>query len=401
MRYPFGPDVLDALPEPIAELYRGLEDRLLQEICWRLDLTGQLNEVTVQDIRALRSHGIDLADIKSAIADISNRSLEDVDSLLDEVVQRNQAYYASVADAAKVTMPETIVSQADADAIKRQVQDDVGNLTRSMGFVVRVGGRPVQWLPPTQAYQWALNMAEAEVVSGAISYDQAVTRAVKQLAGGGLTSVRYEADGRVRYDQIDVAARRAVMSGVNQLCQRYSEQAVERLGTDLVEVSAHAGARNTGTGPENHASWQGKIYHWAKDGQLNRTRYPDFVERTGYGTGPGLGGWNCRHTFHPYVEGVTERTYTSDQLRSIDQKPFTYQGRTYDQYQASQKQREIERSIRKQRRIINAMEGLSGEAAAKELASAKGRLRRLNANYRAFSRAANLPTQTQRTKVLY
>lgn len=401
MRYPFGPDVLDALPEPIAELYRGLEDRLLQEICWRLDLTGQLNEVTAQDIRALRSHGIDLADIKSAIADISNRSLEDVDSLLDEVVHRNRAYYASVADAAKVTMPETIVSQADADAVKRQVQDDVGNLTRSMGFAVRVGGRPVQWLPPTQAYQWALNMAEAEVVSGAISYDQAVTRAVKQLAGGGLTSVRYEADGRVRYDQIDVAARRAVMSGVNQLCQRYSEQAVERLGTDLVEVSAHAGARNTGTGPENHASWQGKIYHWAKDGQPNRTRYPDFFERTGYGTGPGLGGWNCRHTFRPYVEGVTERTYTSDQLSSIDQKPFAYQGRTYDQYQASQKQREIERSIRKQRRIINAMEGLSGDAAAKELASAKGRLRRLSANYRAFSRAANLPTQTQRTKVVY
>ena len=400
-RYPFTPEALDALPEEVAELFRALEDRLLQEICWRLNAANQLNEVTVQDIRALRAHGIELDDIKKAIADTAGVGLDKVEELLDDVVERNQKYYDGVATAAKITIPERLVSADDIDAIKRQTKGDLRNLTQSMGFAVRVGNRPVRWLPPAKAYQWALDTAEAEVMSGAISYDQAITRAVKQLASGGLTSARYENDKRVRYDQIDVAARRAVMTGVNQTCLRYSEQAVERLQTDLVEVSAHAGARNTGSGPENHAEWQGKVYFWSKGGKTNRTRYPDFEKTTGYGRGEGLGGWNCRHTYHAYIDGVMERTYTDRQLETIDRKPFVYQERLYDQYQATQKQREIERSIRKQKRIINSMENLESEEAKKSKQEATIRLRRLNANYKAFSEKAGLPLQRERTKVLY
>lgn len=67
MKYPFTPEVLDALPEELAELYRSLEATLLEEICSRLKISGELNEVTVQDIRALRSHGIDLGEIEKAI----------------------------------------------------------------------------------------------------------------------------------------------------------------------------------------------------------------------------------------------------------------------------------------------------------------------------------------------
>lgn len=66
-KYPFQPEVLDALPEELAELFRALEITLLDEICSRLKLADQLNEVTVQDIRALRSHGIDLKDIEKAV----------------------------------------------------------------------------------------------------------------------------------------------------------------------------------------------------------------------------------------------------------------------------------------------------------------------------------------------
>ena len=187
-RYPFTPEVLDALPEKVAELFRALEDRLLQEICWRLNAANQLNEVTVQDIRALRAHGIELADIKKAIAETAGVGLDKVDELLDDVVERNQKYYSGVATAAKITIPKRLVSADDIDAIRRQTKGDLRNLTRSMGFAVRVGNRPVRWLPPAKAYQWALDMAEAEVMSGAISYDQAITRAVKQLASGGLTT---------------------------------------------------------------------------------------------------------------------------------------------------------------------------------------------------------------------
>lgn len=401
MKYPFSPAVLDALPEPIAELFRGLEDRLLQEICWRLVVSDDLNQVTVEDIRELRAHGITLDEITTAIAETTQTSLDKVDAIMDGVVERNRKYYGTLATAAEITAPRHIVDDVDVETIRRQTKDELRNLTQSMGFAVRRNGKVVKWLEPAKAYQWALDMAETEVMSGTIGYNEAIARATKQLAAGGLTSIRYESNGRVHYDQADVAARRAVMTGVNQTCQRYAEQSMERLETNLVEVSAHAGARNTGSGPENHQSWQGKLFAWNKPGQPKNTKYPDFIENTGYGTGPGLGGWNCKHHYYPFVEGVSSRTYTDKQLREIDQPPFEYQGRTYDQYQASQKQREIERSIRKQKRIQKAAEALGTEEAAKDATAAMAKIRLLNREYRLFSEAANLPLQRERTKVVY
>ncbi len=128
--------------------------------------------------------------------------------------------------------------------------------------------------------------------------------------------------------------------------------------------------------------------------------HPDFVDKCGYGHVQGIGGANCRHSYWPYIEGVSERTYTDAELEAMkpENRPKTvFEGREYDDYQATQMQRRIERSIRKQKRLRTAYEaaGLTGEAQAAGI-----RLRRLNGKYRAFSRAAGLPEQRERMKVL-
>lgn len=257
-RYPFSPALLDAIPEELAELFRGLELTLLQEICSRLKIADNLNEVTVADIKALRSHGIDLEDIKKAISETTNTSMDKLNKLFDDVVERNQKYYTEVINLAKVTKPDTLVNQKDVEAIRKQTEDEFRNLTRSMGFLVN-SGRTM--LPPARAYQWALDSAVLKIESGAFSYADAIKSAVKQLADSGLKTVDYES-GHV--DSVDVAARRAVLTGVNQLNQKYREQSMDYLDTDLVEVTAHLGARNIGTGFVNHESWQGGIYRWKR-----------------------------------------------------------------------------------------------------------------------------------------
>lgn len=392
MKYPFTPEVLDGMPEGIAELYRGLELQLLDEICSRLNLAGELNEVTVDSIRALRSHGISLDEIESAIRATTNISDEELQKLLDDVVTRNQEYYTDLIDLAGVTQPQTLLSQSDIDAIIRQTGTEMINITQSMGFLVD-GGKTM--LEPARAYQWALNNAELEIMSGAISYNQAIKSSVRQLADSGLRYVTYESGHR---DHIDVAARRAVMTGINQLCQRYAEQSQDYLNTDLVEVSAHSGARNTGAGAANHASWQGKVYRWKEKKRTTKGSYPDFVDTTGYGSGEGLGGWNCRHHFYPFVEGVSERTYTDRQLRHIDDgRDADFEGKHYTAYEATQKQREIERTVRKleRRRIAFEAQGNTEEAQA-----AQAQQRRLRKKYREFSKAADLPLQTERMRII-
>lgn len=260
MKYPFQPELLDALPEELAELYRGLEDTLLTEICSRLKLRDELNEVTVQDIKALRSHGIDLTEITRAISKTTGISKQKLNKLLDDVVERNQKYYTELIDLAHITQPETLVSVEDTWAIYEQTKQTLRNITRSMGFLVNAGRT---MLPPAKAYQWALDAATLKVESGAISYGQAIKDAVRELASGGLRVVDYESGHR---DHVDVAVRRAVMTGVNALNQKYAEQSMEYLGSDLVEVSAHAGARDKDgpNGWEAHTKWQGRVFRWNK-----------------------------------------------------------------------------------------------------------------------------------------
>lgn len=405
-RYPFTPQLLDAFPEELAELFRGLELKLIEEICSRLKIADQLNEVTVQDIRALRSHGIDLEDIEKAIASTTSTGAEKLDKLLDDVVARNQKYYTEMVDLAQVTAPERMVEQEDVWAIYEQTRGQYRNLTQSMGFLVRQGRHRVM-LPPARAYQWALDSAGLQVMSGAVSHDQAIAEAVKQLADSGLC-VAFDKDGkplknRIAYegdhiDHLDVAVRRAIMTGVVQLSAKYREQSVDYLETDLVETTAHTGARDTGDGPANHKSWQGRVFRWSEKPRTSNGKYSDFVKTTGYGTGEGLCGWNCRHNFYPFIEGISERTYTDQELASIDPPPITFEDRTYTAYQATQMQRKLERTIRKQKRLKAAYKaaGLDEDAAA-----AGSKLNILDQKYRAFSRAAGLPEQRERMKVLY
>ena len=251
---------MDALPEELAELYRSLESQLLDEICSRLNLADQLNEVTVQSMRALRSHGISQQEIERAIQQTTRTGEERLNKLFDDVVERNQQYYTELIELADVTEPENLLGAADIDAIRRQTLDEFKNLTASMAFLVD-NGRTL--LAPARAYQYVLDSAVLEIQSGAISYNQAIRYAVKQLADSGIRIADYESGHR---DQIDVAVRRAVMSGVNALCQRYAEQSMEYLDTNLVEVSAHIGARNIDgpNGWEAHTKWQGRVFKWNK-----------------------------------------------------------------------------------------------------------------------------------------
>lgn len=388
--YPFSPDLLDALPEELTELFRALEITLLEEICSRLKASDQLNEVTVQDIRVLRSHGIDLKEIEKAIRKTSGISETKLNELLDDVVERNQKYYTELIDLAHITQPETLVSVEDTWAIYEQTKQAMRNITRSMGFLVDAGRT---MLSPAKAYQWALDNATMQIQRGAINYNQAIKTAVKKLADSGLKVVDYESGHR---DQIDVAARRAVMTGVNQICAKYTEESAQYLETLYFEVSAHAGARDKpGSSPwSSHKDWQGKVYS-IRAGDI----YPSIYEVCGLGAVDGLEGANCRHRRNVWVEGVSERTYTDEQLEHIDDGlGCTFDGKTYTAYEATQMQRRVERQIRAQKRLVNAYKAadLTDDATVANI-----KLRRLNAKYRGFSKAAGLPEQPERLKVLY
>lgn len=388
MKFPITPEYLDAAPEPIAVAMRELEKDILREICKRFKLTGELNEVAMNDIRALRAQGLDMETIEKMIAKHSKETLPQVQEALDRVVEYNQKYYNELASKASIAEPLFWVTAADIAQIQSQTLDGYRNITRSLGFALQTNGK-VTFQPIAKAYQTALDKAEVKMQSGAFTLQQSLEDAVRELADSGIYTIDYATRHR---DRADVAARRAIFTGLNQLTSKYTETAAETLETDLYEITAHRGARDKGTGWKNHKAWQGKVYS-TKDG----SKYPNIYKVCGLGAVDGLEGANCRHHRHAFLEGVSERVYTDDELANIDPPPVEFEGRTYSAYEATQMQRKIERTVRKleRRRAAYNAAGMTGKEEQTGI-----RIRRLKKEYREFSRAASLPTQTNRMKVI-
>lgn len=262
MKYPITPEYLENAPKPLVKAILAMEDDLLREICSRFKLTGELNEVTINDIRTLKAYGLDMDTIERRIANHTKTSTEEVQGALDRVVKLNREYYGELSDKAGITMPLEIVTAREIELIRKQMLDEYRNITRSLGFAVQTNGEIV-FRPIAKAYQAVLDKAEMKVYSGGFTVQQALEDAVRELADSGIRTVDY-ASGWMNH--ADVAARRALITGLNQVTQKFSERAMEVLETDLVEVTAHRGARDK-DGPmgwENHKKWQGRCFKWKK-----------------------------------------------------------------------------------------------------------------------------------------
>lgn len=394
MKYPLTGDYLQNLPEPMQKLYRDLEDSIFQYICEQLG-TGDANAKSVEMIRLLQRRGLSLREIEKRIQRTLGLTKRELDRVFDGVISRNKAFYTDTLNKMRLLSDPARVAALEAEgaALRAQTFDELTNITRSLGFATRGPDGRVAATPILEAYQRVLDVAAIQVQSGAFSYDESIKNAIRQLAASGVQWVDYESGW---HNRIEVAVRRAVMTGISQLSARYSEALMEEIGTDYVEVSAHRGARDKGIGPENHKEWQGKCYHRGGDKTVDGVSYPDFERVTGYGTGEGLAGWNCRHHFWAYVPGVMETTYTEEELAKIDPPDFTFEGKTYTAYEATQKQRQLETAMRAKKRE---MIGYEAAGMDQEYKYAKAKYRALSSEYKRFSKAADLPEQRQRLKL--
>ena len=399
MKYPITPDYLAHVPDKLIDLYLNLEEFIIQKICESIAIQGEPNATALELIRQLQRRGMPLDEIMDRIKKTLWISDSELSNALNNAVQRNNEYYNAAFNALSIVQEERQLDamQAEIEAITRQTQSVMQNITQSMGFGMRGPDGLIAMSDVQRTYQQILDRAEMKILSSGCSYNEALRDGIREMANSGLVGewVEYrDESGEVYHrNRVEVAVRRAVMTGVTQISGQYTEMAAETMDTPYREISAHRGARDV-DGPlgwENHKKWQGKVY------SLNRgDKYPYIYTATGWGDVTGLEGANCRHMHFPFIEGFSERTYTDEQLRNIDRPPFTYQGRKYSAYEATQKQRQIETAMRKVKRRMTAFKA-AGDEEAYNIEAA--RYRALSDEYSSFSKAADLPLQLDRTSI--
>lgn len=374
------PDDLDALPTGVEAQMQELEQTVIREISAALARSGTVSRTQAQQMLAA-GRVFDVAGLEREIAKQTDRTVEEIGRLFDEALgvsldaevrlyREAGMYHEGVLDP---------VLQMLSDA-KAALLGNVVNLTRTTGFVSAVGGT-TQFATLTQFYQSTLTTAQMQVYTGVLDYNTAIKRAVDTMARSGLRTIDY-ASGTTR--RIDTATRSAVLTGVAQASGRMTLRLADELGADVMEITAHAGAR------PSHAVWQGQLVS-----RSGRAGYLSLFD-VGYGDPAGFLGVNCRHSWYPYLEGYSTRAYTDDQLAHIDPPPIAWEGKTYTAYEATQMQRRYERSIRNWRdRVV----GYDAAGLDDQVDVAAVRLKRLTDGYEDFSRRANLPTQEERMRV--
>lgn len=346
------PKYLDDLPHNMIELYSQAEMDILADMARRISTYDYFIPAAQWQYRKLIEMGNFHNFIVEALAARTGRTRQEIERLMEEAGQKALAFDDAIyrkAGLSPVPLAESPALQAVLQIGIDRTNGLFDNLTRTTANTA------------TKQFEMVLDQAYMQITTGAFDRGTAIRNAVKGLTENGLASVKYPTG---RMDYIEVAVRRATLTGVNQTALRLQDARADEMGCDLVETSAHAGARPT------HAVWQGKVF--SRSG--THPKYPDFVASTGYGTGAGLGGWNCRHSYYPFFEGISEPAYSQQELAKMEAKTVNYNGEKLTEYEASQVQRSIERQVRRWKREYKAMEaaGLPTEEAAAKISYWQG-----------------------------
>ena len=386
------PEELEKLPKPLERTMTALEMSVMSEIIERIKETAKITPVVDWMLVRLDAVGASRKHIKKMIQAALKETELEIDDIYKQAVKsdyiRNKEIYESTGRDYLPYEDNEWLKQV-VEAVRSQTKDSLRpmeNITQTTGFNVPMGKGKKVFTPLSEYLERSLDKAMLGITTGAKTYSESIGDVIDEMTSSGIRTVDY-ASGKS--DRIEVAARRAVMTGIAQMVDKVNEKNARELGTDYWEVDWHMGARNTGTGYLNHQSWQGKVY----SSEEMRTV-------CGLGEMLGFAGINCYHIRFPFLPGISKRKYTDEWLEEQNRKEnvkHEFHGKQYDTYGALQYQRKLERTIRKQKQDIALLKKAGADS--DDITAAKSRLRLTNKTYVDFSKEMGLRQQRERLKV--
>ena len=384
------PDYLEHISDDIIKLYSELEKSIVKDIAKRLIKTNLLIPSVNHQVKVLQESGMLYEDIIKEISKITGKSEEKIKQIFE-----NSAIQS-------INLDDEIYKKAGFNPIPLKQSESMLNML--IGGIEKTN-KQINNLTMTLAgnsqakFTNAVNLAYMQVTSGAFDKNTAILNAVKSLSEDGL-DITYPSG---KTSKVDVAVRRAVVTGVNQTCGKLQEMRADEFECDLMELTAHVGARVTEKNDyTNHAWWQGRIV--SRSGKKGYLSLSDI----GYGEIQGFLGINCRHGWAPFFEGITKRRWSDKQLKELYNQSVTYNGKKINIYEAAQKQRAKERNIRKLKRELSVYEEIIKTSDDEDLRSktslnynsTKNKLNRAQDEIMRFTKETGLKREYERERVI-
>ena len=361
------PEQWEIISKQAGQIYNQLELDIIEEIATRITNVGYANTVVYNDVLIAQEMGLLYEDIISLVAKYNNTSVTQIQEIFES------------AGVKSLTFDDKIYKEAGLNPIPIKQSKSMLQLLLATASKTNNNLNNLCMTTANNAQNDFLNAidnAYLEVSTGVKSYSSSIIDTIGKVSRNGAT-VTYPSGRKM---SIESAVRMNIITGVNQTCGKIQEMRADEMGWDLMEITAHSGAR-----PE-HAEWQGKIV--SRSGQKGYLSLDDI----GYGEPTGFKGVNCRHDWYPYFKG-SSRTYTQEQLNNWKNETVTYNGQQISKYDASQMQRKMERQIRQDKKDIAGLQGILTsnnkddiilKQAKNELQSKKNKLKEHNSIFNDF-----------------
>jgi len=363
----------------VSRIYSDIETDLVRAICRYV--AKHEGDISIEEWRAKKNIGWSSFKLNlEKIASVDSKKIsKQIDTLVEKVINKNNASDQKIIKAIheykkdseqEVKIEPTQIQKEKIRAIIENAKNGI-NLTNTRAIT-----------NSQRIFESAVNRAYIEVFEGNQTLSNAVAKATKQLAREGITVANYSTSGRPYQMSIDAVVRRNVVTSVAQATSQMTLETAQQNNCDLVKTSAHLGAR-----PE-HYLWQGKVF--SISGTSDKYPYlsdPQESGGTGYGTVDGLCGCNCRHFFFPYVEGFNPASYGIEDATASENEEI---------YQATQKQRYLEREVRSWKRVLKVSQDQKN---ANDINTANLKIQEYESRIKLLTTKYGIPRQKEREEV--
>lgn len=351
-----------SLSDEVIYLYSQLESDIKKDMFRRLNRLQRITDATLWQAEIIKETSALKNDIYELLKEYEPKSRKMLETLFNDALEmaakKDVEYYSyakrSLTESQKQRLNTSVNRLLNAEVINKTFASQQEQLEKIYNSINRMTLTIAD--ASEEAFLKACNSAYMKVTSGAFSWQSAYKTATNEqkkaafadaaldLANDGvyIKMISYNNSGR-RYS-IEAATRMNILTGINQSASQQTLENCDVLGTSLVEVSAHIGARPF------HEELQGRVYsrkpegEYYTDGDGVEHYAPNFETTCHFGEPDGICGINCRHSFYPYFEGTSLR-YSKGELDEMSEN-VKLDGKTVSIYEAEQELRNCERNIR-------------------------------------------------------
>lgn len=390
---------IENLIKPFVDRQTALEMYIINTIAERVREIGTLSKTDVYRLQQLYKTGSSAKAINKQIAEVLGIQEKATKRMIKEVAVKTYTDAKPFYDyrhKTQIPYAQNTKLQRSVNAIGKQTADTFKNLSNSKatGFYIRDAKHPtkLKFQTVTETYQSVIDEAVQAVQTGALDFNTAMRRTLKQLVDSGYRKVYWDSGYSRR---LDSTVRMNILGGIRQINQQVQMQIAEEIKADGIELSAHSFSA------PDHEPIQGHIFTLDEfDKMQNEMDFEDIKHNKFPPMRRPIGEWNCKHFTQAIILAKHKPTWTLkelEELKKANADGYTMSdGKHLTMYECTQVQRKYETDIR------YAKEGyMMAKTANNEnlMEYYDNRIHELNREYNQFSKDCRLRKQRNRASV--